>query len=1271
MAEFTQEILPGAGGLDWDSDKRMVDSNDSDYRLNIIPNGFGNEYVLQNMKGNTSYSHAFSHGPTHGGSIYTCIGDYYNDNEDSVYYFIYSDGGNHSILRFNFSDKSFDKIVWDSTAIGLDIDKPITDAFMIGDWLHFNPRTTSPRALNVEWARWDFLCDDYISGISLVAGDYVRYSNKIYLTLGNITITDIPPKFPSFFQFVTFCYQDTYPLNAATIDPADTPTPGEYIRFREFYNIPTPIPHTPLASVVTDTDFEYNNIRGRRFQFCYRHYVPDQGYTITSSFTDIIAPPSSETNKGEVVGDIQAFNKITIAIPVYTEGGTLALATTTTTSTTTVIDDFDWPEWDMLYEFIEVLFREGPEDDWKLAERVDHDVVGKDLLGNTYTLDFFNDKSYPVVDNVEIEKQYNPLPVLANAQWTLDGERSAYGGVTEGFNTEIHISVPTLDVGTRELTLETIPAGASTEYAWNETWDEDSGKWHYFTAAITLDAPGGGNVAAGDVIGVTVGGNEFTHTLVSGEHTPLANYTAALVELLAGGGITAYTSDSDSVINVKVPDTEPPMSSLILYQAAAGYGGASKKYGSFKNGAWHSFCLFYYDDPLRRSEPVFDDTMRVYVDTLPEALSPSDSTNYQRYIDWEINHRPPSWAKYWRWGYAGNQTIDKFWQYNVNDLSTVTKGTSADVWTRIDISTLQLIDDDASGFDHFFPDTTIDAYSYVPGDRIRFIADKTPTPSDYDDLSLMSVVRDYEVKEFDDLNHYIFIDELVAPPTTTTTTTLDGAADESYIIEIYRPKKQTGTTVYYEFGPLYKTYESGDDLFHRGQTVDQSTGAGIVDAAGQFNSGDVFVITRLFTKSPFASVDNPVFVESSAWSDFHKTDGWGKGKAGLFTGIGEKYLNNIRYGNRYSPNTRTSGLSTFDFLDYKEMSTDHGNITAMRQAGNTLKVYFERNTASVLVNKQQFYNADGTSQIVKSDNVLGDAVYSNYHYGTIFPESVFLKDRTVYFFDVYRKVFVRDSPNGIEPISDYKMRRYFDEKARALLTSGVSNVEVHTTYDYDYDMVYVHFIDSVTTDNDDVILFHKPQNRWVTFLQLTADNVLAVATTTSSTTTSTSSTTSTTYEAQNSGLIFGKGSMGLISYTGEDIWLHNTNATRNNFWGKQRDSIVNIISNESPNIKKTFENITIHSNQPWDINYISLPVDQTYTSGMQSKLPEARFRIIEGVFYSDYLRNMKTNSTSASNLDLVRGETLRGYYIEHRLINDDTTEVTLFKVDVAGSVSRI
>lgn len=147
--------------------------------------------------------------------------------------------------------------------------------------------------------------------------------------------------------------------------------------------------------------------------------------------------------------------------------------------------------------------------------------------------------------------------------------------------------------------------------------------------------------------------------------------------------------------------------------------------------------------------------------------------------------------------------------------------------------------------------------------------------------------------------------------------------------------------------------------------------------------------------------------------------------------------------------------------------------------------------------------------------------------------------------------------------------------------------------------------------------------------------------------------------------------MKLVSYISETLYTHNTNETRNNLWGSQRDSIVEVIANEAPNVKKVFESMAIHSNGAWDVNYVAIAADMTYTNGMQSKVPESRFVLREGVYYSDYLRNQMTNQSTIKTVDLVRGEHLRGYYLEHRLVNDDTTEVLLFKVDVNSNVSRV
>ena len=511
MSDITQEITFGPGtGLDWDSDKRLVASGDSRYRLNVIANGMGSEFTLTNLLGNTVHSHGFTHNTDYAGATYQVIGDCYDDNRDAVYLFIFSNRGNDSILRFNFANNSFNRICWDHTGLGLDQDHPICDAFIIGDWLHFNPVSSSPRVINVQWAYYDFLSYEIGSGDNRTAGQYVKFLNKVYRATATVSGDTKPIAAMGSYEFIDYCYQDTFPINAVGIDAGVLGSAGEYLRTRNFFNIPTVIPYTLTASVGTDADYEYNNIRGRRFQFCYRHYIKDQGYTITSPFTGIIAPPSSETNKGEVVGDIGAYNKITISIPV-------SIASSV---------DPDWYERDTLFEFIEVLFREGPNDNWKIAEKIDHTTIGLNYSGYLYNIDFLNDRSYDVVDGVAVEKQYNPLPIKANSQWSLDGNRSAYGGVTEGFDNIIDIDV-TLTVGEVAITLDEPPVtAAETTYTFSTAYDSESGLW-IWTSIETIITPV--VPSNGDALSVSVGGVQYTRTLQASDVDTEVHYADAML----------------------------------------------------------------------------------------------------------------------------------------------------------------------------------------------------------------------------------------------------------------------------------------------------------------------------------------------------------------------------------------------------------------------------------------------------------------------------------------------------------------------------------------------------------------------------------------------------------------------------------------------------------------------------------------------------------------------------------------------------------------------
>lgn len=54
------------------------------------------------------------------------------------------------------------------------------------------------------------------------------------------------------------------------------------------------------------------------------------------------------------------------------------------------------------------------------------------------------------------------------------------------------------------------------------------------------------------------------------------------------------------------------------------------------------------------------------------------------------------------------------------------------------------------------------------------------------------------------------------------------------------------------------------------------------------------------------------------------------------------------------------------------------------------------------------------------------------------------------------------------------------------------------------------------------------------------------------------------------------------SFKNGNLYRHNTNATRNNFYGTQYNSTLTGVINDAPNTVKTFKTISLEGNNPWD-----------------------------------------------------------------------------------------
>lgn len=132
------------------------------------------------------------------------------------------------------------------------------------------------------------------------------------------------------------------------------------------------------------------------------------------------------------------------------------------------------------------------------------------------------------------------------------------------------------------------------------------------------------------------------------------------------------------------------------------------------------------------------------------------------------------------------------------------------------------------------------------------------------------------------------------------------------------------------------------------------------------------------------------------------------------------------------------------------------------------------------------------------------------------------------------------------------------------------------------------------------------------------------------------------------------------------MWKQDSNAVRNNFFGVQYPSRITFYMNTDPASIKLLHNMIIESNKRWSVSVIIKPYPGK-SEGMASRIKLGGFTELQGLFYADFKRNMLDPRFDTQIKALLRGEELRGRVMEITLENNDTTEVTLFAVDVKYS----
>ena len=392
-----KKIFAG-GGMDMDTEERLIKSNDYRYALNcrIASSDEENEGTVENIRGNQILNSGLT---TSDGTLleemaFTIIGHYEDKKLDIFYYFVHHTGGKHCIVS-NFA--------WDANLGG----RPT--AFKI---LYESP------TLN-------FHTDYLITGVNMIHSDEFAKGGMLYWTDDRNPPRKLNPlraywwTHPSTLSDPALTYVETPNLNAIVAPPIDSPMIGEFSY--------TDINGNIQFTTGNNTSLRSNDIKSNLWQFKYRYIYRDNIKSAWSpispsgmtSFNDGTIPDLSISNYLEVKIDsgVQDVKSIELAVRENEDKGDFYLIST--------IDKDNTKQENVL------LSSTGG----TLAVQNVGDVIVENIANksNLYYI-FTNNEPRIPIDLQESNRLFDDVPLLAKSQEIVDGNRLVYGNVVNGYD---------------------------------------------------------------------------------------------------------------------------------------------------------------------------------------------------------------------------------------------------------------------------------------------------------------------------------------------------------------------------------------------------------------------------------------------------------------------------------------------------------------------------------------------------------------------------------------------------------------------------------------------------------------------------------------------------------------------------------------------------------------------------------------------------------------------------------------------------------------------
>lgn len=342
----------------------------------------------------------------------------------------------------------------------------------------------------------------------------------------------------------------------------------------------------------------------------------------------------------------------------------------------------------------------------------------------------------------------------------------------------------------------------------------------------------------------------------------------------------------------------------------------------------------------------------------------------------------------------------------------------------------------------------------------------------------------------------------------------------------------------------------------------------------------------------------------------------------------------VRWSDNIILGSQLNNINQFREANKFTIGFERGRIRKLLAMNNrTLVCIHETGMTSLYINKKIITQLTGPNFLSLTDQEVGDDLELFTDLGTVNPEScIVVENGTVaYGFDLRRASAWQKTNNGVRNLTtEGKMTKWFSERSNeriAAMNAGV-DIKIHGGYNVKIKTYFLTFDEftylGITYPAYTIgwsSLLRQGQGGWLSFYDFIPDNYV--------------------YESNY-----------LFTVNGNKLWLHDEDGFSNKFYGIQYSSSITMLFKGQDTLKKIFNNIAIDSDSPWKVTSIRT------SSGAESALGYVNFKIKNGRYYADFLRDKNTPADvlQVGQTPLLHGFPLTGNWIELTLVNETTTE---------------